>query len=299
VAGEFHDAFRSLKAAPARDDGLGAQEIRFCHSRDGVRVAYATSGAGPAVVKTSHWMSHLEVDWTSPVLGHLIGELARGRRLVRYDQRGTGLSDRTPGSLSLDDFVADLEAVADDAGLERFALVGISQGCAISVSYAVRHPERVTKLVLLGGFAHGWRKTNVPGTLERMEAMGKLILHGWGKDNEAFRQVFTSLFIPRGTPEEARHFNDLQRMATTPETAARIFDAIGNFDIDSLLPQVKAPTLVVHNRDDDAVAFRAGRHLATRIPGARFLPLESKNHILLADEPAWPVLQSNLRAFLG
>jgi len=278
--------------------GHDEQEIRFCTSSDGVSIAYATVGEGPPLVKAANWLNHLEFDWQSPIWRHVFAGLSRDHQLVRYDERGNGLSDWQVDDISFDAFVRDLEAVVDAAGLERFALLGISQGCAVSIAYAVRHPERVSQLVLYGGYALGWAKRD-PQDKEQGDAMIALIRQGWGQDNPAFRQMFTSRMIPGATAEQMQWFNELQRMTTSPEIAARLRLAMGEIDVMSLLPQVAAPTLVLHAREDAAAPFDGGRKMAAMIPGARFVPLESANHLLLENEPAWPRFLAEVRSFLA
>jgi len=275
------------------------QEIRFCTAGDGVRIAYATVGEGPPLIKAANWLNHLEFDWESPIWRHVLRELAGDRTLVRYDERGNGLSDWNADEISFDAFVEDLEAVVEAVGVERFALLGISQGCAVSVAYAVRHPERVTHLVLHGGYALGWHHRGSPQDRERRQALATLMLQGWGEESPAFRQVFTSLYIPDATPEQMRWFNDLQRNTTSPENAVRLWEALGAIDVRELLPRVTTPTLVLHSRNESAVPFAAGRQLASSIPGARFVPLESRNHLLVEQEPAWPRFIGEIRSFLA
>ena len=276
------------------------QEIHFCTTGDGVQLAYSRMGSGPPLVKTGNWMTHLEFDFETPIWRQLYGELLRDRTLIRYDARGNGLSDRDVEEVSFEAFVGDLEAVVDAAGLERFALFGISQGCAVSVAYAVRHPERVTHLVLFGGFAVGGAKRpRSDAEREQAEAMLTLMRLGWGQENPAFRQLFTSQFIPGGTKEQADWFNELQRISTSPENAVRYRVATGNFDVSTLLARVSVPTLVMHARDDAVVPFDQGRRLAAGIPGARFVSLPSRNHIILEDEPAFPRFLQEIRAFLA
>jgi pimeloyl-ACP methyl ester carboxylesterase len=217
---------------------------------------------------------------------------------VRYDERGNGLSDWEVDDISFDAFVRDLEAVVDAVGLERFALLGISQGCPVSIAYAVRHPERVSQLVLYGGYALGWAKRG-PKEKEQGNAMTALVRQGWGQDNPAFRQMFTSRMIPGATAEQMQWFNELQRITTSPDNAARLRLAMGDIDVMSLLPQVSAPTLVIHAREDALAPFDGGRKIAAMIPGARFVPLESANHLLLENEPAWPRFLAEVRSFLG
>jgi pimeloyl-ACP methyl ester carboxylesterase len=282
---------------PAHPPGR-QQRIRFATASDGARLAYAVAGRGPPLVKAANWLNHLEFDWHSPVWRHWMEALTADRCLVRYDERGTGVSDWAVEDISFEAFVRDLEAVVDAAGLERFVLLGISQGCAVSAAYAVRHPERVSHLVLYGGYAKGWLKRSLPER-ERREALETLMRQGWGQDNPAFRQVYTSLFIPEASSEQMRWFNDLQRASASPENAIRILRAVGDIDVRPLLPRIRTPTLVLHCRGDAVVPFEEGRELAALIPGADFVPLEGRNHLLLEWEPAWPRFLSEVQSFLG
>jgi class 3 adenylate cyclase/pimeloyl-ACP methyl ester carboxylesterase len=261
------------------------QEIKYCRTPDGVRLAYAKSGSGPPLVKTANWMNHLEYDWESPVWRHVIRGLSRGHTLVRYDARGNGLSDWDVGEISLDAWVSDLEAVVESSGVERFPLLGISQGCAVSIAYAVRHPERVTHLILYGGFALGAKKRS-PEERERRAAMSTLMRLGWGADNPMFRQLFTSLFIPEATKEQADWFNELQRRTTSPECAEHYYDKVGDIDVTDLLSKVHVPTLVMHARGDLTAPFEFARQMAAGISGARFIALQGQNHLFLEHEPA-------------
>jgi len=274
------------------------QEIRFCRTSDGVQLAYGTVGAGAPIVKAPNWLSHLEFEWQSPVWRHWLVELSRKNTLIRYDDRGNGLSDWDVAEISFEASLRDLETVVDTVGLDRFTLFGISQGCAVSIAYAVRHPERVRNLVLYGGYARGWRKRSNQEQLERYDALMTLIKHGWSQDNPAFRQVFTSLFLPDGTPEQMQWLNDLQRTTTSPENAMRIRDVRGDTDVSALLGKIAVPTIVFHCLNDALVTFAEGRHLAMSIPNARFVPLDSRNHLILEDEPAWPRFCYELRRFL-
>jgi adenylate cyclase len=276
-----------------------SQQIRFCVAPDGVRIAYASAGRGPPLVKTANWLNHLEFDWQSPVWRHTLNALAADFQLIRYDARGNGLSDWAVADLSFDAMVRDLETVVDAAGLERFPLLGISQGCAVSVAYAIRHPERVTRLVLHGGFAQGWRRRGNPTEIARREAMLTLIEQGWGQDNPAFRQLFTSFYIPDGNPEQMRWWNDLQRITTSPDNAVRVLNALSDIDVTALLPQLKVPTLVLHSRGDAAIPFESGRELATAIEGARFVPLDSRNHVILEQDAEWPRFLAEIQGFLA
>ena len=275
------------------------QQIRFCTSHHGARIAYATSGQGPTLVKAANWLSHLEFDLESPVWSHLLHELSRNHTLVRYDERGCGLSDREVADLSFDAWLRDLETVVDACGLVRFPLLGLSQGASIAVAYAVRHPDRVSHLVLHGGYARGRLKRAVSAQQrEEAETMIKLAELGWGKENPAFRQFFTSQFIPGGTEEQHYWFNELERVSTTPTNAARFMREFNDIDVVDLLPKVACPTIVLHASRDVRVPFDEGRLIASLIPGARFVPLESDNHLLLESEPAWQRWLEEVRAFL-
>jgi len=274
------------------------QDIRFCTAPDGVRIAYATSGQGPPIVKTANWLNHLEHDWLNPVWGHMVRDLTRDHTLVRYDQRGNGLSDWEVEDMSFESWVGDLEVVVDAAGLDQFALLGISQGCAVSIAYAVRHPERVTHLVLHGGYAKGARIDAPPEVIQKHEATLTLMREGWTQDNPAFRQMFTSMLIPDATNEQADWFNELTRVSTSPEIAVRLFDEFSHIDVRALLPRVQTPTLISHSRNDARIPFEIGRELAASIPNARFLPLESRNHLILEQEKAWPRFISEVTDFL-
>ena len=276
------------------------QEIRFCTAPDGVQLAYSAIGQGPPLMKTGNWMTHLEYDLESPIWRHLYRELVKDHTLIRYDTRGNGLSDRTVDEISFDAYVSDLEAVVEAAGFPRFALFGISQGCAYSIAYAVRHPERVSHLVLYGGFALGFsKKPRTPAERQTHDAMLTLMRVGWGQDNATFRQLFTSQFIPGATKEQADWFNELQRISVSPEMAVRNREVTGEIDVTALLPQVSVPTLVLHARDDAVVGFEAGRRLAAGIPGTRFVALTGRNHLFLESEPAFGQFLEHTRAFLA
>jgi pimeloyl-ACP methyl ester carboxylesterase/DNA-binding winged helix-turn-helix (wHTH) protein len=274
------------------------QDIHFCTTSDGVRIAYALAGQGPPLVKTANWLNHLDYDWQSPIWSHLLHVLAAEHRLIRYDARGNGLSDWELDDISFDAFVRDLESVIDAIGIERFPLFGISQGCAVAIAYAVRHPERVSRLILYGGFARGRRRRGSQEGIEQSEAFLTLMRQGWGQENPAFRQLFTSLFLPGGTPEQMQWYNDLQRVTTSPTNAVRIRQAVDELDVTDLLPKVRIPTLVLHCRDDAMQPFDEGRRLAAGIKGSRFVPLEGRNHLILESDPSWGRLVGEIRNFL-
>jgi pimeloyl-ACP methyl ester carboxylesterase/DNA-binding CsgD family transcriptional regulator len=276
------------------------QRIRLITSADGVRIAYATVGAGPPLLRTAHWLSHLDYDWQSPVWRPWLQALARRYTLIRYDPRGCGLSDWAVDELSFDAALRDLEAVIAATGRSRFALLGMSQGGPLAIAYAVRHPERVSHLILYGSYVRGRAyRSQAPEHHAESELLLKLVELGWGQENPAFRQVFTSLFLPEGTLEQLRWFNDLQRVSTSPANAARIIRGFDALDVRDLARQVAVPTLVMHARGDARVPFEEGRLTASLIPDAQFVPLESKNHVLLEHEPAWQHFLATLDAFLG
>ena len=275
------------------------QTIRFCTGDDGTRIAYAESGEGPPLVKAANWLTHLEFDWNSPVWRHWLVELSRRHRLIRYDERGCGLSDWNVAEQSFDAWVRDLELVVDASRLERFALLGISQGAAVAVAYAVAHPERVTHLVLHGGYARGRRmRAGIGKAREAADMLVKMVELGWGQENPAFRQFFTSHFIPGATLEQQQWFNELERISTSPANAVRFMEILSDIDVQELLHRVTCPTLVLHPTRDAAVHFEEGRLMAGKIPGARFVPLESANHLLLESEPAWRRFVEEVEAFL-
>lgn len=291
------EAGGTAKTEPSRVPAL-RHEIHFCTASDGVRIAYAEVGTGPPLLKAANWLNHLEYDWESPIWSPLLHELAAAHRLIRYDARGNGLSDWEVDDISFEAFVRDLESVVEATGIQRFALLGISQGCAVSIAYAVRHPERVSHLVLYGGFARGKRKRGSPQDIEQADAVLTLIRQGWGQENPAFRQIFTSLFIPGATAEQVQWFNELQQRTTSPENAARIRRAVDDIDVTDLLARVAVPTLVLHCRSDAGQPFEEGRTLAAGIRGARFVALEGHNHVILEGDPGWRRFLDEVKSFL-
>ncbi len=277
---------------------LCQQDIGFCTAEDGARIAYASVGSGAPLVKAANWLNHLEFDWGSPIWGRTFAAAAKCRTFIRYDERGNGLSDWDVEEISFEAFVRDLETVADALGLERFPLLGISQGCAVSIEYAVRHPERVSGLVLVSGYATGWRIGASAEEKERREAVLTLTKHGWGTSNPAYRHIFSQTFMPDAKPEDLEWFDEFQRQCTSPENAVRFQNAFGDIDVRESLAKVAVPTIVFHSHDDQRVSLEQGRELAIGIPNARFVPLESRNHILLDHEPAWAVCREAIASFL-
>jgi pimeloyl-ACP methyl ester carboxylesterase/DNA-binding CsgD family transcriptional regulator len=293
-----------LLGAGTRPSGLAGlparQDIRFVRADDGTRLALASHGVGPTLVKTATWLSHLEADRASPVWRHLLDGLARGHRFVRYDERGCGLSDWQVPSLAFERWVDDLHCIVQAQGPAPVALLGVSQGAAVAIAYAARHPERVSRLVLHGGYARGRSRRGLGPAAEREgELMCQLAEIGWGREEDAFRQFFTSQFIPGGTPEQHRWFNDLQRLSTSPSNAAQLMREFNTIDVTAELGQVRCPTLVLHSQGDLRVPFDEGRLIAGGIPGARFVPIASHNHLLLEQEPGWAQWLAEVQGFLA
>ncbi|AWT54811.1 alpha/beta fold hydrolase [Mycolicibacterium smegmatis] len=276
------------------------QHIAFCRAGDGVRLAYAVVGEGPPLVRAANWMTHLGYDIESPVWSHWVRDLSRNHTFIRYDERGCGLSDWEAADFSFDDWVADLESVVEALGLERFPLLGVSQGGAVAVAYAARHPERVSRLVLCGAYARG-RAVRAVGDEEKRAAALDLELArvGWGRDDPAFRQVFAAQFLPDGTRADWAAFDQLQRRTTSPENAVRFLEAFGRIDVRDEARELRCPTLVMHSRDDHRVPVRFGEELAALIEDARMVALDSNNHLLTGTEPAWQVFRQELEGFLA
>jgi len=302
----FRDAGLEFKVAkmvapavvnPVREI-LSNQKIQFCKSPGGTTLAYASVGSGPPLVKAANWLTHLERDWHAPIWSPLFRELAQDFTFIRYDERGNGLSDWNVEEISQRSFVADLNTVVDHLGLEQFPLLGISQGAAVSIDYIVNNPGKVSKLILFGGYAKGWRIDAAPETIKTREAMMTLTLTGWGQDNPAYRHVFSSTFMPTASAEQLAWFDEFQRETTNPENAVRFLEAFSGIDVRDLLPKVDVPTLVIHSRGDQRIDWTVGRDIAAAIPNAEFVTLESDNHLLLEGEPAADQFLSAVREFL-
>jgi pimeloyl-ACP methyl ester carboxylesterase/DNA-binding winged helix-turn-helix (wHTH) protein len=276
------------------------QKILFCLADDGASIAYSLVGDGPTLVKAANWMTHLDYDHHSPVWRHWTEDIAAHRTLLRYDERGCGMSDWDVDRFDFDAWVEDLEAVVDSAGLDRFPLLGVSQGGAVAVAFAVRHPERVSRMVLYGSYARG-RRVRAADAGSRDEAALDIELAriGWGRDDPSFRQVFTSQFLPDGSRADWDEFNDFLRRTTSPENAVRFLETFAQIDVTGEAPKVNCPTLVVHARDDHRVPASSARELAALIPGSRFVLLPGRNHLLRRDEPAWPQFLAELDRFLA
>jgi pimeloyl-ACP methyl ester carboxylesterase len=276
------------------------QQIQYCMTPDGVRLAFSVTGKGSPIVRPSHWLTHLEYDLKSPVWRHLVLGLSQRHALVRFDARGEGMSQRDVTDISFERWVKDLETVVDKLSLEKFTLFGVSQSASVAIAYAARHPERLSHLILYGGFARGFLHQGNPEKQKQLLELNRIMVReGWGSDHDTYRQWFTSQFIPGGTAEQARWFNELERMSATPEMAEKHLVASAGINLVDLLQKISVPTLVLHCRDDLRGPFSYGEEIAAGIPGAKFVPLEGKNHLFLADEPANRGFFDAVAAFLG
>ena len=279
---------------------MATQRIRYLRTPDGVKLAWAEAGTGPTLIKAANWMTHLEYEWESPVWRHWIRFFSDNFHFIRHDERGCGMTDWNVGDLSFERWVEDLEAVVGVVDpQEPFALLGISQGAATCIAYAVRHPERVSHLVLYGGYARGTYERGNPEKDRLYRALIDMTRFGWGKNNPAFRQVFTSRFVPGANEEQIEWFNELCLKTTSPEIAARLLETRATINVVDLLGEVKAPALILHSRDDDVIPIEESHILAAGIPGAQFVELDSKNHILLETEPAWERFCKEVLDFTG
>ena len=274
--------------------------VSFTTSFDGTRIAFASAGNGPPLVKVGNYMGHVEYDWDSPVWAHWLEELTRSHTLIYYDERGSGLSDWNAEDVSFEAWVRDLEAVVDAAGLRRFPVFAMSQAGAVAVAYAARHPDKVTRLIVHGAYSRGWLKRDLSEEqIEEEKLMISLMRVGWGRENPAFRQVFAMQLFPDASPEHIRALEEQMRLSVSPKNAVRLESEMHRIDVRDLAQQITVPTLVLHSREDQAVPFEEGRLLASLIPKAQFVALESKNHVLTEHEAAWPKFVAAVRGFLG
>ena len=291
-----HGRLLQLEAA-VQQPNAPDQEIKFFVTSDGVRIAYNIGGQGPPLVRTIHWLNHLDFEWKTPLRRQWLSEIMQHNTLLRYDQRGSGLSDWNVSDFSFERMVQDFEELVDAAGLEKFTILGGCQGAAVGIAYAVRHPERVTKLVINGTFANGWPAPG-PGAQEHLEAMLTLIRSGWGRDNPAFRQLWTTLFRPDADSVEAAWLNELQRISSSPENAASMMAEFPNIRVLDMLPKISCPTLVLHSREDGAVPVQEGKLIAARIRGSRFVELPSRSHMVAPGDAGWDQLVQEFSTFM-
>jgi DNA-binding winged helix-turn-helix (wHTH) protein/alpha-beta hydrolase superfamily lysophospholipase len=290
---------RAERTEPSIQTAQRTQAITFCKTPDGFNLAVSRAGEGPVLVRTTHWLSHVEYDWQSSLTAPFLHSLAGFSRLVRYDGRGVGLSDRDVPAISPETLQIDLETVVDSLQLKRFALLGTSQGAAIAFRFAAKHPERVSKIIVHGAYVLGRNRRGSANDVEESKMMISMMRRGWGDEQSAFMRAFVTLFLPNGMPEQIRAYADLQRVATSPDNAVRIRTVIDETDIRDVLPKVRAPTVVFHSRYDNVIPFEQGRLVAASIPNARFVPLETGNHVLLTDEPAFATFFNGIREFLA
>jgi pimeloyl-ACP methyl ester carboxylesterase/DNA-binding winged helix-turn-helix (wHTH) protein len=289
---------RLINLSPAMvPEDVPEAEVRYFTTSDGVRIAYAIDGQGPVLVRTIDWLNHLNFEWKNPYLRHWLSEIMRHNTLVRYDQRGSGLSDWEVSDFSYQRTVQDFEELVEELGLERFAIYGGCQGATIATAYAARHPKKVTKLIFTGAFANGWPPP-AEGSMEQFEALLTLVKHGWGRDNPAFRQLWTTMFHPDANSVEEDWLNELQRISTTPENAVRMMSEFPTMKIFETLPQISCPTLVMHSRDDATVPVQEGRLIASRIRDSRFVELPSRAHMVAPGDPAWELFVGSFSTFL-
>lgn len=281
------------------DSNAISPDIFYTKSFDGTKIAYAKSGNGPIFVKSANYLSHLDYDWKSPVWKHWIKAFEKHFTLIRYDERGCGLSDWKPNDLSFDAWVKDLIAIVDALELEKFPLFGMSQGVPVALAYASMFPEKVSHLILVGGYARGWLNRDLSDIeKEEEKTLISLMKIGWGKDNPAFRQFFTSTLMPEATVEQMDSFNEMMRVSSHPEIAAQLEVEMHKIDVQDLAKKIKVPTIIFHAYKDSGVSFEEGRLLAELIPKAKFIPLESRNHLLKEDEPAWEIFLQEFYKFL-
>jgi pimeloyl-ACP methyl ester carboxylesterase/transcriptional regulator with XRE-family HTH domain len=288
------------RASPAYDSVSAPalqQRVSFCTTADRVHLAIAEMGEGPVLVKAPNWLNHVEYDLMSPAWAPSFARLAENFRLVRYDARGGGLSDWDVGEPTFEESVRDLETVIDSLALEKVSLLGLSQGAAFAMAYAARHPDRVSRLLLHGSYARGRRRRNSDLERKKSELVDTLITTGWGSDSPVYNNALASFFIPSAAPDQIRSFALLQRVSASAANVLRSKAMLDEIDITDLLSSIKIPTLITHSRQDQIVPIEEGRLVAAAISGARFVTLESDNHVILPGEPAWDRWMSLIESF--
>ena len=274
------------------------QEIRYCSSKDNTIIAYAKVGNGPPLLKAPNFMSSLEHDWRSPIWMHLYRFLAEGRTLVRFDQRGNGSSDVDPLEITFNSFIEDMEAVVNESKIDKFPILGVSQGCAVSIAYAIRNPNKVSHLILIGGFSRGKGQRGDPSYEEKSKMEQTMILSGWEDENPAFRQYFTTSMIPEGSKEQMDSFNNIMKITTSAKNAAKISSVNDQIDVSDILLKLEVPTLIFHCTDDARVPISEGKFMAANIKNSKFVPIKSKNHVLLETEQGWDLFKDEVTKFL-
>ena len=275
------------------------QEIRYCCSKDSTIIAYAKVGNGPPILKAPNFMSSLEHDWRSPIWTHMYRFLAEKNTLVRFDQRGNGSSDLDPLDITFDSFVDDVDAVVNDAKINKFPILGVSQGCAVSIAYAIKNPNKVSHLILFGGFARGKGQRNDPSYEAKSKMEQTMILSGWEDENPAFRQFFATSMIPEGNKEQMDSFNKIMKITTSAKNAARISMVNDQINVTEMLSKLEIPTIIFHCTEDARVPISEGKFLAANIKNSKFVTIKSKNHILLENEEGWDVFKKEVSDFLN
>lgn len=277
------------------------QDVRFCTAPDGTSLAYATSGDGPPLVRVANWLTHLDLDWNGPIWSHWFREFSRDHTLLRFDHRGIGLSDRKVKNQSLEYWVQDLETITDEVDFDQFPLLGFCQGGPIALAYAASHPDRVSRLILFDSYSSGALVDGTPLRKKKeIKALTKMIEVGWGRgDTEVFRRIFADLLMPDASIDDQKWLAELQRKSAAPEMAVRLWEAFHQIDVRHLASRVEVPTLVFHVTHNKLIPFEEGRKLASLIPDSRFVSLDTENHILLEDDPAWDRFLAEVRSFIG
>ena len=297
--GEPPATWRRRMDSAGRLAAAAGEEVHRCKAADGAALAFAIAGSGFPLVKSANWMTHLAHDWSSPVYGHWIAEGARANRLIRADMRGFGMSDWDPPEMTFDSLVSDLARVIDAAGVEQVDLLGISHAAAVAIAYAARNPTRVRKLVLVNSFAQGWMVRADPEEIAWRKSLWELNRREWSKRRTALGEMFVTLYFPSAGPELIEWHNERLELLSNQHNIERMLGIAATIDVRSELGKVRAETLVVHSRLDGNATLAVGREAADGISGARFVELDSANHVLLADEPAWPEFQRHFRQFLS
>ena len=279
--------------------GLAEQSpVRFCSSADGTRIAYADVGSGYPLVSVGSWMTHLEEDWYNPMWGHYISQLAGDYKVIRYDQRGNGMSDWDDVEITFERMVEDLKSVIDCYDFDRVALFGASQAASVSLAFARQYPEKVSHLILHGAYVRGRCRRGNPEDIAESKALVTLIRQSWGRDNPVARQLMTSLLMPDASQQEMAWFNEFQKNCGPGENIARFREMFDDIDVSGLLGEIDIPTLVVHSAGDSVAPLSEGKFIASRIPGARIVTLNSNNHMVFENEPGFRRLLDAIRDFM-
>ncbi|MEM7267948.1 MAG: alpha/beta fold hydrolase [Pseudomonadota bacterium] len=290
--------FEDAERRTTREELSRQQEVRFFTGQGGVNIAWASVGSGAPVMKAPNWIGHLELDWRNPAFAWLLTSIASRYKLVRFDARGNGLSDWDIGDLDFETLVDDLARSFDAAEVERAPILCLSQGSGVAAAFAARNPERVSGLLVMGGFAQGRAMRTSQKEREQAKALKAMMTAGWDDEPPSLRDLLAEMIIPSASLEERRIYAEDMRKVISPENMGKFRDVIDGYDVTDLLPQVTAPSLIIHSRGDRMQPIEQGRKLAAGIPNSRFLPLDSNDHVLTVNEPAWPLFEREALAFL-